>query len=289
MLRILIAVYLFTSLSILIVMYVPSWEFCLIVLFCVLFVCKCVLHYSLRVSTQLQLTNISYHIISYHITSYHIIYRIVPYHIIYHIISHHIISYHIISYHIISYHIISYHIISYHIISYHIIYHIISYNIISYHISYHIIYHVISYHISYHIIPYHIILYSSHCLRLQSGLIFFYLKITYDCSTHMTSLVHLVYFHHIDVIIFRYVHKLWNSSLHHFSHHRKRPSTVHKAPCPETSSVDTKIKYVKPTFWILLYFGIWRHLFRWPASKISEEAAASIFCLEDRDIQYLRK
>ena len=29
--------------------------------FCVLFVCKCVLYYSHRVATQLQLTNISYH------------------------------------------------------------------------------------------------------------------------------------------------------------------------------------------------------------------------------------
>jgi len=32
----------------------------LIVLFYVLFVCKCVLYYNHRVSTQLQLTNISY-------------------------------------------------------------------------------------------------------------------------------------------------------------------------------------------------------------------------------------
>jgi hypothetical protein len=30
--------------------------------FCVLFVCKCILYYCHRVATQLQLTNISYHI-----------------------------------------------------------------------------------------------------------------------------------------------------------------------------------------------------------------------------------
>jgi hypothetical protein len=32
--------------------------------FCVLFVCKCVLYYCHRVATQLQLTNISYHLVS---------------------------------------------------------------------------------------------------------------------------------------------------------------------------------------------------------------------------------
>jgi hypothetical protein len=38
----------FVSLSIFIVMYVPFCVFCLIVLFCVLFVCKCVLDYCHR-------------------------------------------------------------------------------------------------------------------------------------------------------------------------------------------------------------------------------------------------
>jgi hypothetical protein len=45
----------FVSLSILIVVSVPFCVFCLIVLFCVLFVCKCVLYYCHRVSTQLHL------------------------------------------------------------------------------------------------------------------------------------------------------------------------------------------------------------------------------------------
>ena len=70
-------VLLYLCLCIVIVMYVPFWVFCFIVLFCVLFVCNCVLYctvlyctvlyctvlyYCHRVSTKLQLTNISYHI-----------------------------------------------------------------------------------------------------------------------------------------------------------------------------------------------------------------------------------
>ena len=40
-------------------MYVPFCVFCFIVLFYVLFVCKCVLYYCHLLSTQLQLTNLS--------------------------------------------------------------------------------------------------------------------------------------------------------------------------------------------------------------------------------------
>ena len=46
---------------------------CFIVLFCVLFVCKCVLYYCHRVSTKVQLTNIPYHVIrAKKVTSYNI-------------------------------------------------------------------------------------------------------------------------------------------------------------------------------------------------------------------------
>ena len=41
-------------------MYVLFWVFCFTVLFCVLFVCNCVLYYCHRVQIQLQLTNISH-------------------------------------------------------------------------------------------------------------------------------------------------------------------------------------------------------------------------------------
>jgi hypothetical protein len=56
-------VFLLLCLCIIMVMYVLFCVFCFIVLFCVLFMCKCVLYYCHRVSAQLQSTNISYMII----------------------------------------------------------------------------------------------------------------------------------------------------------------------------------------------------------------------------------
>jgi len=58
-----IYVILLLCLCILIFKYVLFCVFCLIVLLCILFVCKYVLYYCHRVSTQLRLTNISYHIL----------------------------------------------------------------------------------------------------------------------------------------------------------------------------------------------------------------------------------
>jgi len=55
-------IFLLLCLCILIVMYVPFCIICFILLFCVLFVCQYVLYCCHRVSTHLQLTNVSHHV-----------------------------------------------------------------------------------------------------------------------------------------------------------------------------------------------------------------------------------
>ena len=60
-------VYFLLCLCIFTVIHVLFCVFCFTALFCVLFVCKCVLYYCHRVTTQLQLTNISYHIRKVHL------------------------------------------------------------------------------------------------------------------------------------------------------------------------------------------------------------------------------
>ena len=63
----------FVNYVFLLLMYVPLCVFCFIVLFCQLFVCKCVQYYCHRESTPMQLTNIYiyiYHIITIHACCY---------------------------------------------------------------------------------------------------------------------------------------------------------------------------------------------------------------------------
>jgi len=60
-------IFLLLCLCILTVMYVPFYVICSIVIFCILFVCKCVLYCCCRFATELQLTDISSYHISHHI------------------------------------------------------------------------------------------------------------------------------------------------------------------------------------------------------------------------------
>jgi hypothetical protein len=48
-------IFLLLCLCTLVIMYVAFWVFCFVLLVCVLFLCKCVLYYCHRVTTQLQL------------------------------------------------------------------------------------------------------------------------------------------------------------------------------------------------------------------------------------------
>ena len=69
-------IFLLPCLCSLIVMYASFWPFCFTVLFCVLFVCKCVLYCTVLLPPGVNSTAVNKYIISYCIISYNAIYHI---------------------------------------------------------------------------------------------------------------------------------------------------------------------------------------------------------------------